>query len=143
MGTETGVRSTCQVDRGYAPRGETPELKVAGSRFSVHMMSTVTNQGKVRWMISTGRMTAAVFIVFLSGMPRRAERKIFLIVDNLSVHEAAAVEAWLQDQKDRLEIFYVVFCKAGVTFVQSGVRWSIGRGPPRSMPGKDSDNQSI
>ncbi len=93
-------------------------------------------------MISTGRMTAAVFIVFLSRLLRRAERKIFLIVDNLSVHEAAAVEAWLQDKKDRLEIFYVVFCKAGATCVQSGVRWSIGRGPPRSMPGKDSDNQS-
>jgi transposase len=106
-GDETGVRSTCQVDRGYAPRGETPELKVAGSRFSVNMMSTITNQGKVRWMIYTGRMTAALFIVFLTRLLRRAERKIFLIVDNLSVHEAAAVEAWLQDKKDRLEIFYL------------------------------------
>ena len=28
-GDETGVRSTCQVGRGYAPKGETPELKVA------------------------------------------------------------------------------------------------------------------
>jgi len=106
-GDETGVRSTCQVDRGYAPRGETPELKVAGSRFSVNMMSTITNQGKVRWMIYTGRMTAALFIVFLTRLLRRAERKIFLIVDNLSVHEAAAVEAWLEDKKDRLEIFYL------------------------------------
>ena len=58
-------------------------------------------------MIYTGRMTAALFIVFLSRLLRRAERKIFLIVDNLSVHEAAAVEAWLQDKKDRLEIFYL------------------------------------
>ena len=36
----------------------------------------------------------------------------------------------------------IVFCKAGATCIKSGVRWSIGRGPPRSMPGKDSDNQS-
>jgi transposase len=106
-GDETGARSTCQVDRGYAPRGETPELKVPGSRFSVNMMSTITNQGKVRWMIYTGRMTAVLFIEFLSRLLRRAGRKIFLIVDNLSVHEAAAVEAWLQDKKDRLEIFYL------------------------------------
>lgn len=96
-GDETGVRSTCQVDRGYAPCGATPELKVGGSRFSVNLMSTITNQGRVRGMISTGRMTAAVFIVFLSRLLRRAARKIFLIVDNLSVHETAAVEAWLQD----------------------------------------------
>ena len=59
-GDETGVRSTCQHSRGYARPGETPELIVPGSRFSVNMISTVTNQGKVRWMIYTGRMNAAL-----------------------------------------------------------------------------------
>jgi transposase len=34
-GDETGVRSTCQHSRGYARPGETPELRVPGSRFSV------------------------------------------------------------------------------------------------------------
>jgi Protein of unknown function (DUF4240) len=38
--------------------------------------------------------------------------------------------------------FKLVFCKAGVTCVKYGLRWSIGRGPPRSMPGKGPDNQS-
>jgi hypothetical protein len=36
----------------------------------------------------------------------------------------------------------LVLCKAGATCVKHGVRWSIGRGPPRSMPGNGSDNQS-
>jgi transposase len=106
-GDETGVRSTCQAGRGYAPAGETPVLKVAGGRFSVNMMSTVTNQGKVRWMIYTGRMNAALFIVFLQRLLRGADRKLFLIVDNLSVHESAAVETWLADKKDRIEVFYL------------------------------------
>jgi len=106
-GDEMGVRSTCQVDRGYAPRGETPELKVAGSRFSVNMMSTITNQGKVRWMIYTGRMNAALFIVFLQRLLRGADRKLFVIVDNLSVHDCAAVAEWLADKKDRIEVFYL------------------------------------
>src|SRR6195952_2678534 len=47
-GDETGVRSTCQHSRGYARPGATPELIVPGSRFSVNMISTLTNQGKVR-----------------------------------------------------------------------------------------------
>jgi transposase len=106
-GDETGVRSTCQVGRGYAPRGETPELKVAGNRFSVNMISTITNQGKVRWMIYTGRMNAALFIVFLQRLLRGARQKLFLIVDRLSVHEAAAVDNWLADKKDRIEVFYL------------------------------------
>jgi transposase len=104
-GDETGVRSTCQHSRGYARPGETPELIVPGSRFSVNMISTITNQGKVRWMIYTGKMNAALFIVFLTRLIAGAMKKVFLIVDNLSVHDAAVVDEWLADKKDRIEVF--------------------------------------
>jgi len=106
-GDETGVRSTCQHSRGYARPSNTPELIVPGSRFSVNMISTITAQGQVRWMIYQGRMNAALFIVFLSRLIAGASKKIFLIVDNLSVHEAAAVAEWLADKQDRLEVFYL------------------------------------
>ena len=106
-GDETGVRSTCQHSRGYARPGETPELILPGNRFSVNMMSTITNQGKVRWMIYTGKMNGALFIVFLTRLIAGATKKVFLIVDNLSVHEAAAVEEWLADKKEQIEVFYL------------------------------------
>src|ERR671921_2106479 len=106
-GDETGVRSTCQHSRGYARPGATPELTVPGNRFSVNMISTITNQGKVRWMISTGKMNAALFIVFLTRLIGGVPKKVFLIVDHLSVHEAAAVEQWLADKTDRIEVFYL------------------------------------
>jgi transposase len=106
-GDETGVRSTCQHSRGYARPGATPELTVPGSRFSVNMISTLTNQGKVRWMIYTGKMNAALFIVFLTRLIAGATKKVFLIVDHLSVHEAAAVDEWLVDKKDQIEVFYL------------------------------------
>jgi transposase len=104
-GDETGVRSTCQHSRGYARPQDTPELKVPASRFSVNMISSVTNQGKVRWMIYQGKMNAALFIVFRTRLLAGARKKIFLIVDHLSVHEAAAVKAWLADKQDRIEVF--------------------------------------
>jgi len=106
-GDETGVRSTCQHGRGYARPQDTPELKVPGSRFSVNMISTITNQGKVRWMIYPGRMNAAVFITFLAQLIAGAAKKVFLIVDHLSVHEANAVDEWLKDKKDKIEVFYL------------------------------------
>jgi transposase len=106
-GDETGVRSTCQHSRGYARPGATPELIVPGSRFSVNMISTITNQGKVRWMIYAGKMNAALFIVFLERLIAGAAKKVFLIVDHLSVHEAAAVDQWLAGKADRIEIFYL------------------------------------
>jgi transposase len=106
-GDETGVRSTCQHSRGYARPGATPELIVPGSRFRVNMISTVTNRGQVRWMIYTGRMNAALFLVFLTRLIASAAKKVFLIVDHLSVHEAAAVERWLADKADQIEVFYL------------------------------------
>jgi len=106
-GDETGVRSTCQHSRGYARPGETPEMIVPGNRFSVNMIATITNQGKVRWRIYTGKMNAALFIVFLARLIAGATKKVFLIVDHLSVHEAAAVEQWLADKADRIEVFYL------------------------------------
>lgn len=106
-GDEVGVRSTCQHSRGYARPQNTPELKLPGSRFSVNMISTITNQGQVRWMIYDGKMNAAVFIVFLTQLIAGASKKVFLIVDHLSVHEANAVEEWLIDKKDQIEVFYL------------------------------------
>jgi transposase len=106
-GDETGVRSTCQHSRGYARPGEAPELIVPGSRFGVNMIATITNQGEVRWMIYTGKMNAALFIVFLTRLIAGATKRVFLIVDHLSVHEAAAVDEWLADKKDRIEVFYL------------------------------------
>jgi len=106
-GDEMGVRSTCQHSRGYAHPGDTPELPVSGSRFSVNMISTITNQGKTRWMIYEGKMNAAFFIVFLTRLIATASKKVFLIVDNLSVHEAGAVEQWLADKQDKIEVFFL------------------------------------
>src|SRR4029077_11441358 len=80
-GDECGVRSTCQHSRGCARPQNTPELPVPGSRFSVNMISTITNQGKVRWMIYQGKMNAALFIVFLARLIAGALKKVFLIVD--------------------------------------------------------------
>jgi hypothetical protein len=104
-GDETGVRSTCQHSRGSARPQNTPELKVPARRFRVNLISTVTNQGKVRWMISQGKMNATVFLTFLTRLLAGATKKIFLIVDHLSVHEAAVVKAWLADKQDRIEVF--------------------------------------
>jgi transposase len=106
-GDETGVRSACQHSRGYARPQNTPELLVPGSRFSVNMISTITNQGKVRWMIYEGKMNAALFLVFLSRLIASAAKKVFLVVDNLSAHEARAVADWLADKRERIEVFYL------------------------------------
>jgi transposase len=102
---ETGVSANEVAGRGYARVGQTPERKVSGERFRVHMASTITNAGKVRFMTYTSTMTAAVFLVFLGRLLQGARKKIFLIVDRHTAHDNAAVTEWLEQHRDRIELF--------------------------------------
>jgi transposase len=102
---ETGIRSGTFVGRGYAVPGYPPELMVPGQRFAVNMISSVTNQGHVRWMLYTGKMTGVLFVEFLSRLIKRSPCKVFLIVDNLSLHEAGVVKAWLAGHVKDIEMF--------------------------------------
>ncbi len=103
-GDETGVRPDDGQQRGYAPPNEPPEKPVPGKRFRVNMISTITNEGKVRFMLYEGKMTGALFVVFLTRLVARATRKIILIVDRLKVHGADEVQVWLYQHRDELEL---------------------------------------
>lgn len=106
-GDETGVRGDCQHGRGYAPKGKTPVIRLSVKRSSINMISSITNQGKVRFMIYTDNMNAKRLIKFLKQLMKGADRKIFLILDNLRVHHAKAVKKWLQDYTDKIELFFL------------------------------------
>jgi mitochondrial fission protein ELM1 len=49
-------------------------------RFSINMISTVTNQGKVQFMIYSENMNSAKFIEFLQQLIKNSTQKIFLIL---------------------------------------------------------------
>ena len=107
-GDETALVNTDVRGRGYAPRGKTPvAFTVGGTREKLSMISTVTNQGKTRWMIVEESFNADKLIEFLAALINDAERKVFLILDNLRVHHSKLVKAWLADKKDKIEIFYL------------------------------------
>jgi hypothetical protein len=61
-GDETGVKNDCQHGRSYAPRGKTPIRRSQAKHLSINMISSVTNQGKVRFMTYSGSMNAARLI---------------------------------------------------------------------------------
>jgi transposase len=107
-GDETGIRSDSQHGRSYAPKGRTPAIRLSAKYTSVNMISTVTNQGLVRWMVYDGTMDASVLIRFMHRLVRGANgRKLFLILDNLRVHHAKIVQAWLADHTQEIEVFYL------------------------------------
>lgn len=106
-GDETSCVSMPSYLRGYSPRGETPVLKHSAKKFKINMISTVTNQGKVRFMVYEEKMDAGVFIRFLKRLIKTAKKKIFLILDNLSVHHSKKVKAWVKENKDKIALYYI------------------------------------
>jgi transposase len=106
-GDETGLRSDDVRGRSYAPRGDTPVVRPNHRRENVGLISAVTNRGTVRWMVLSRAINTALLIDFMQRLVRDAQRKVFLILDNLRVHHAPSVVAWLDDHRDRIEVFYL------------------------------------
>ena len=107
-GDETARVNTDVRGRGYAPKGKTPvAFTVGGAREKLSMISSLTNQGKARWMIVEDSFNADKLIECLTALIKDADRKVFLILDNLRVHHSKVVKAWLADKQDQIEIFYL------------------------------------
>ncbi|MBP9736194.1 MAG: IS630 family transposase, partial [Rhodoferax sp.] len=69
--------------------------------------STVTNQGKTRWMIIDEAFNSDKLIEFLQMLIKDAGKKVFLILDNLRVHHSKPVKAWLAEHQAQIEVFYL------------------------------------
>ncbi|MDZ7720523.1 MAG: IS630 family transposase [Balneolaceae bacterium] len=104
---ETGVRNSCQHGRSYAPKGQTPVRKSMAKRLSVNMISTVTNQGKVQFMIYSDTMNSERFIEFLQQLIKTNSRKLYVIADNLRVHHSRPVTEWVQEHEDQIALFFL------------------------------------
>jgi len=106
-GDEMGVRSDHQAGRSYGKRGHTPVIPGTGQRFRFNMISTITNRGRLNFMVFGQEFTAKVFLRFLTRLLRQAKRKIFLVVDRHPVHRSAPVRRWLARHASRVTMFFL------------------------------------
>ena len=104
---ETGIQNDAYDARGFAPKGKTPVVRTHAKKFRVNMVSAITNQGKVRFMMYKETMTSQLLIKFMQRLIKDAGRKVFLILDNLRVHHGKLVKEWLEANKENIEVFYL------------------------------------
>jgi transposase len=106
-GDETGISNQDQIGRSYAPKGQTPVVRRSAKRVTQGMISTVSNRGLMRFMLYEGALNADGFIAFLRRVSKDAGRKVVLIVDNLKVHKAGKVTAWVESHGHEIELCYL------------------------------------
>ena len=104
-GDEMGLRSDHQAGRSYGRRGTTPVISGTGQRFRCNMISTITNRGRLSFMVFKKRFTSVVMIDFLRRLVRHSDRKVLLIVDGHPVHRSAKVRQWIDRHHRRIQLF--------------------------------------
>lgn len=105
---QSGLTSRDHRGRGYAPQGQTPQVRMIQDRHArLNYIASVTNQGKVRFMLYDERFTTPVMIRFLTRLRSDHHTPIFLILDNHPVHHAKALKNWVKEQDGKLRLFYL------------------------------------
>lgn len=107
FGDETGMRSDHQAGRSYAPAGETPVIRKTGQRFSLNMISAISNKGHLQFMIIDGRFNSEVFETFLKQMIKYSRQKIYFVTDGHPAHKTKKLNEWLSANKNKIEVFFL------------------------------------
>lgn len=108
-GDETSCVSLPTNLKGYAPIGSKnkPILTHKAQKFKINMISAITNTGKTMFSLYDESINVDRFIDFLQKVIDSSDKKVFMIVDNLRVHHAKLVTAWIEEHKDQIAIFYL------------------------------------
>jgi len=106
-GDEMGIHSTDNRGRMYSPRGETPAIINAGSRFKCNMLAAISPSGFMNWMVFQENFTSKQFVIFLGRLNRQINQKIFLILDNHKVHHSKHVKAYVNKHKNKIRLFFL------------------------------------
>lgn len=107
FGDAAHIRSDHHAGKTWGVKGKTPVVVSSGSRFSFSLISAISAQGLMRFMVTEGGVDSDVFIQFLKRLVSNASRKIFLIVDNGRSHVSKKTKEFVSTIKNKIEIFYL------------------------------------
>jgi len=104
---EMGLRAGQTAGTGYAPIGQRAVTPLTGKRFAVNVISAIGNDGTLLFDVFAGYGDEIRFMDFCDKLiAHHPDRKLFLIVDNHSIHSSAAVRLWQEDHPE-LELFFL------------------------------------
>ena len=101
------MKSNHSFEKSYSLKGQTPVIKKSGTRYSCNVISMLSGKGVMRFMTFRENFTQNTFLHFLGRMIRKASKKIFLIVDNHRAHHSKKVQRWLENKRDKMEIYFL------------------------------------
>lgn len=105
---EAGISLTAVMGKTWAPKGQTPIIKVTGNRGGFCITSAISPAGKMVFRIETGKVTAEKHIEFLEHiMKHHPNRKIIVVEDKAPAHRSKKVDEFVHRHKKRLALYKI------------------------------------
>ena len=82
-GDKAGIDNCSNCERGFAPKGQPPVLLVDKKRKRLNMLSALSRQGDIRFMLYEDSINQQRLIQLMDRLVRTSNRKLFLILDNM------------------------------------------------------------
>ena len=103
---ETSMRSDQQAGKSYDPKGVASVIKKTGQKFSLNMISAISNKGHLEFMIIDGRFNSEIFQKYLEQLIKYKKQKIIFITDGHPAHKTKKLNEWLDINKQKIELFF-------------------------------------
>lgn len=136
---ETGLQSGENRGRSFAPRGKTPVRRHRGTPEKANMVSSVTNQGKLRFMFYEGRFNQDVLKRYLKRLVEDAgDRPLVVIMDNHPSHHGKRLKAWAEANENRIKLRYLPSYSPDLNpdeFLNCDLKHQISKRPDRREKG--------
>ena len=125
---------------------QTPVIPGTGKRFSCNVLSSITNRGRLAFLVFRGKFSADVMIKFLRRLIRNSAYKVFLIVDGHPVHRSAKVRNWVERHASQLRLFQLPTYSPELNpdeLLNQDVKVNaVGRSRPRDLTEMEADVRS-
>lgn len=103
---EASVRSDFHGGTTWGKVGQTPIVKSTGARYSVNMMSSVSAQGALHFMLVEGMVDSDVFIGYCQRLLHdNVGRPVYLVVDGHPSHRSRKTTEWVASTEGKLTLF--------------------------------------
>jgi transposase len=103
-GGEIGMRSNRLAGMIRSKKGEAAVIISSLKRFSLNMIYSHNNRGKLQFMLVKNETTSSDFDNFMSRLVKFNHRKVFLIVEHDHAHTEWTIKEWNRKNADGVEL---------------------------------------
>lgn len=101
---EAGVHEDHPVGTTWGAQGQTPVVRVTGTRRRINVISAISPRGRLWFRCFHGKLNAPLYVEFLKGLLHDITKRLVIIHDRHPAHIAAETRRFILANKSRLSV---------------------------------------